>query len=67
MQFQLPWSFTVTLWVLVISAIYVPTGSEAKYGSDLHSPYTLTDALLREVVEKMGQATDDYLKYPAGR
>jgi len=29
------------------------------------SPYTLTDALLREVVEKMGEATNDYLEIPS--
>uniref|UniRef100_T1IPU4 Neuroendocrine protein 7B2 n=1 Tax=Strigamia maritima TaxID=126957 RepID=T1IPU4_STRMM len=29
------------------------------------APYTLTDALLREVVAKMGEATNDYLELPS--
>lgn len=56
------------LITLAVAAVTIaPTTVSATAYTELHSPYTLTHALLREVVEKMGQAADDYLKYPTGR
>jgi len=54
------------LGLMMAGCFFLPKFTWATF-DDLHSPYTLTDALLREVVAKMGQDTEEYLKYPTGR